>query len=62
MRLDILEIGARGDGIAEEEGRRYFGQPRGLKPGLVAKLTRLTPLPAAGSEAKFIKRFNELAQ
>jgi 23S rRNA (uracil1939-C5)-methyltransferase len=24
VRLDILEIGARGDGIAEDEGRRYF--------------------------------------
>lgn len=49
-------------GFSVEEGRRYFGQPRGLKPQLVAKLTRLTPLPAADSEAKFIKRFNELAQ
>ena len=49
-------------GFSVEEGRRYFGQPRGLKPGLVAKLTRLTPLPAADSEAKFLKRFNELAQ
>jgi 5'-deoxynucleotidase YfbR-like HD superfamily hydrolase len=49
-------------GFSVEEGRRYFGQPRGLKPQLVAKLTRLTPLPAADSEAKFLKRFNELAQ
>jgi 5'-deoxynucleotidase YfbR-like HD superfamily hydrolase len=49
-------------GFSVEEGRRYFGQPRGLKPGFVAKLTRLTPLPAADSEAKFLKRFNELAQ
>lgn len=24
MRVDILEIGARGDGIADHEGRRYF--------------------------------------
>src|SRR5262245_52770956 len=24
VTLDILEIGARGDGIAEQEGRRYF--------------------------------------
>src|SRR5262245_37271275 len=49
-------------GFSVEEGRRYFGQPRGLKPGLVTELTRLTPLPAAASEAKFLKRFNELSQ
>jgi 5'-deoxynucleotidase YfbR-like HD superfamily hydrolase len=49
-------------GFSVEEGRSYFGQPRGLKPQLVARLTRLTPLPAADSEARFIKRFNELAQ
>jgi len=47
-------------GFSVEEGRRYFGQPRGLKPGIVAKLTRLTPTPAADSEARFLKRFNEL--
>jgi hypothetical protein len=35
-----------------------LGQPRGLKPGIVAK--RLTPTPAADSEARFLKRFNEL--
>jgi len=48
-------------GFSVEEGRRYFGQPRGLKPGLVAKLSRLAPLSAADSEARFLKRFNELA-
>lgn len=48
-------------GFSVEEGRRYFGQPRGPKPSLVAKLTRLTPKPAAESEARFLKRFNELA-
>ena len=47
-------------GFSVEEGRRYFGQPRGLKPGLVARLTRLTPMPAADSETRFLKRFNEL--
>ena len=51
----------RGTGRMSEKSN-WFGQPRGLKPGLVAKLTRLTPLPAADSEAKFLKRFNELAQ
>jgi 5'-deoxynucleotidase YfbR-like HD superfamily hydrolase len=49
-------------GFSIEEGRRYFGQPRGLKPSLVAKLTRLTPTLAADSEARFIKRFKELVQ
>lgn len=48
-------------GFSVEEGRRFFGQPRGLKPSLVAKLSRLTPLPASESEARFLKRFNELA-
>jgi len=47
-------------GFSVEEGRRYFGQPRGLKPGLVARLTRITPMPAADSETRFLKRFNEL--
>ena len=49
-------------GFSIEEGRRYFGQARGLKPSLVAKLTRLTPTLAADSEARFIKRFKELVQ
>lgn len=49
-------------GFSVEEGRRFFGQPRGLKPGLVTKLSRLTPSPASASEDKFIKRFNELTQ
>jgi uncharacterized protein len=48
-------------GFSVEEARRFFGQPRGLKPGLVAKLSQLTPLPAAEGEARFLKRFNELA-
>ena len=47
-------------GFSVEEGRRYFGQPRGLKPGLVARLTRITPMPVADSETRFLKRFSEL--
>ncbi len=47
-------------GFSVEEAGRYFGRPRGLKPGLVAKLSQLTPLLAADGEAKFLKRFNEL--
>jgi 5'-deoxynucleotidase YfbR-like HD superfamily hydrolase len=47
-------------GFSVEEGRRFFGQPRGLKPRLVTRLSRLTPMPAAASEAAFLKRFSEL--
>jgi 5'-deoxynucleotidase YfbR-like HD superfamily hydrolase len=47
-------------GFSREEARRFFGSPRGLKPKLVVRLSRLTPLPAADSEAAFLKRFNEL--
>ncbi len=49
-------------GFSVKEARSFFGQPRGLKPVLTAKLSRLAPLPAADSETKFIKRFNELVQ
>jgi 5'-deoxynucleotidase YfbR-like HD superfamily hydrolase len=49
-------------GFSRSEARRFFGQPRGLSPVLVKRLSHLTPLPAAASELKFIKRFNELAQ
>jgi 5'-deoxynucleotidase YfbR-like HD superfamily hydrolase len=48
-------------GFSVEEGRRFFGQPRGLKPSLVTRLSRLAPLSAAESEARFLKRFGELA-
>ena len=47
-------------GFSEEEARRYFGHPRGLKPSLVAKLSRLEPLPTAESEARYLQRFHEL--
>ena len=48
-------------GFTVDEARRFFGQPRGLKPALVTKLSRLVPLPAAAGEARFLKRFGELA-
>jgi uncharacterized protein len=48
-------------GFSREEARRFFGQPRGLSPALVDRLSYLSPLPAAEGEARFIKRFNELA-
>jgi hypothetical protein len=47
-------------GFSVEEARRFFGSPRGLKPSLVAKLSRLEPQPAAESEARYLKRFFEL--
>jgi 5'-deoxynucleotidase YfbR-like HD superfamily hydrolase len=49
-------------GFSREEARRFFGQPRGLSPGLVNRLSHLSPLPAAEGEVRFIKRFNELAR
>ena len=49
-------------GFAREEARRFFGQPRGLSPALVNRLSQLSPLPAALGEAMFLKRFHELAR
>ena len=47
-------------GFSRAEARRFFGQPRGLSPALVNRLSHLSPLPAAQGEAEFLKRFNEL--
>ncbi len=49
-------------GFSRAEARRFFGQPLGLSPALVDRLSHLSPLPAAEVEARFIKRFNELAR
>jgi hypothetical protein len=49
-------------GFSPAEARRYFGQPRGLNARTVAKLTRIEPLSVAQAQARFIKRFNELAE
>jgi 5'-nucleotidase len=49
-------------GFSREEARRFFGQPRGLSPSLVKALTQLSPLPGAEGEARFLKRFHELAR
>ena len=49
-------------GFAREEARRFFGQPRGLSPALVKRLSHLSPLPAADGETQFLKRFNELSR
>jgi len=47
-------------GFSRNEARRFFGQPRGLSPALVKRLSHLIPLPAAAVETAFINRFNEL--
>jgi 5'-deoxynucleotidase YfbR-like HD superfamily hydrolase len=47
-------------GFSRAEARRFFGQPRGLSPALVDRLSHLSPLPAAHGEAEFLKKFNEL--
>jgi uncharacterized protein len=49
-------------GFSRQEARRFFGQPRGLSPALVARLSHLSSLPAAEGEARFLSRFNELAR
>jgi 5'-nucleotidase len=47
-------------GFSRAEARRFFGQPRGLNAAVVARLSRLDPLPASHGEAAFLNRFNEL--
>jgi uncharacterized protein len=47
-------------GFSIEEGKRFFGQPRGLSASLVNKLSHLKPLATGDAEANFLKRFNEL--
>jgi 5'-nucleotidase len=47
-------------GFSRAEARRFFGQPRGLSAAVVARLSRLDPLPASHGEAAFLNRFNEL--
>lgn len=49
-------------GFSHEEARRFFGQPRGLCAALINRLSQLDPLPAAAGEARFLKRFHELAK
>lgn len=49
-------------GFSPPEARRFFGQPKGLNPELVKRLTQLSPLPAAKGEAKFLKRYHDLAR
>jgi 5'-deoxynucleotidase YfbR-like HD superfamily hydrolase len=49
-------------GFSLEEARQFFGRPKGLSPKLVSRLTQLSPLPAAEGQARFLKRYNELAR
>jgi len=48
-------------GFARDEACRFFGQPKGLSAGLIKRLGQLAPLPAHDGEARFLKRFHELA-
>ena len=48
-------------GFARDEARRFFGQPKGLSTSLIKRLGQLAPLPAHAGEARFLKRFHELA-
>ena len=48
-------------GFARDEARRFFDQPKGLSAGLVKRLGQIQPLPAHDGEARFLKRFHELA-
>ena len=47
-------------GFSRAEARNFFGQQRGLSAPLVARLSRLDPLPASRVEVEFVKRFNAL--
>ncbi|MHA1133638.1 MAG: HD domain-containing protein [Alphaproteobacteria bacterium] len=49
-------------GFSLDEARRFFGAPKGLSPKLVTWLTQLSPLPAAEGQARFLKRYHELAR
>jgi uncharacterized protein len=49
-------------GFSRAEAQRFFGQPKGLSPALVNRLSHLSPLPAAVVEGKFLRRFGELAR
>ena len=49
-------------GFSQAEAQKFFGQPRGLSPGLVTTLTELSPVPASEVEERFLKRFHELAR
>jgi 5'-deoxynucleotidase YfbR-like HD superfamily hydrolase len=47
-------------GFADDEARRFFGRPPALSPAL--ELDYLTPWPAVTAQARYLKRFAELAE
>lgn len=49
-------------GFSLGEARQFFGQPKDLGAELVKRLTQLSPVPAAEGEARFLKRYHELAR
>jgi 5'-deoxynucleotidase YfbR-like HD superfamily hydrolase len=48
-------------GFTQNEATRYFGTPRGVTPGLHARLEALDAVPVAAAQAGFLARFHELA-
>lgn len=47
-------------GFSQEEGLRYFGDPKGVPAALRSRLESLTGMPTAAAQATFLKRFREL--
>jgi 5'-deoxynucleotidase YfbR-like HD superfamily hydrolase len=59
----VTKLIKRADKIAAYyEATVLAGFSRGLSPAVVNRLSHLSPLPAAEGEARFLKRFNELAR
>jgi 5'-deoxynucleotidase YfbR-like HD superfamily hydrolase len=48
-------------GFGPQEGERYFGKPVGLPAALRTRLESLVPWPTGQAQARFLKRFAELA-
>ncbi len=49
-------------GFSTEEGRIYFGEPRGLPAPIAAALGTMEPWPASHAQAMFLKRFRDLIE
>jgi uncharacterized protein len=49
-------------GFSVPEGRRFFGQPRGLGAPLVAQLSKLAPIAPGEAQSLYLKRFGELVR
>jgi 5'-deoxynucleotidase YfbR-like HD superfamily hydrolase len=49
-------------GFSQDEGRTYFGPPRGLPPALTDRLETLTAWPTSAAQQEFLERFRQLAR